>query len=77
MALATRLVICALQARDLPNLDSDEHFGRDASDPYLGIFVGDGAECFSTPVRDESHPLVNLCCDMGEQPIDAVDRWPE
>ena len=41
---ATRLVICALQARDLPNLDSDEHFGRDASDPYLGIFVGDGAE---------------------------------
>ena len=44
MALATRLVICALQARDLPNLESDEHFGRDASDPYLGIFVGDGAE---------------------------------
>ena len=72
MALATRLIICALQARDLPNLDSDEHFGRDASDPYLGIFVGDGAECFSTPVRDESHPLVNLCCDMGEQPPDAV-----
>ena len=71
MTIATRLIVCALQARDLPNLDSDEHFGRDASDPYLGIFAGP-LSCFSTPVRDESHPLINLCCDLGEQPQDAV-----
>ena len=65
------LVVCVLRARNLANLDHDEHFGQSASDPYVGIFVGD-QECRSTPLQDDSHPVLHKCCDFGQQSADAV-----
>lgn len=64
------LIVCLLRAKDLPNADFDEHFGQAASDPYAGIFVGNES-CYSTPVHDDAHPIIQKCCDFGEQSHDA------
>ena len=66
-ALYGHLVVCMLRARAIPNLDDDEHFGKGASDPYAAAFVA-GRSCSSTPVQDDSHPVINRCCDFGVQP---------
>ena len=64
------LIVCVLRAKDLPNADFDEHFGQAASDPYAGIFVGNQS-CYSTPVRDDAHPIIQKCCDFGVQSHNA------
>ena len=70
-SLSYHLVVCVTRARNLANRDHDEHWGQSASDPYVGIFVGD-VECVSTPMRDSPHPVLHKCCDFGEQPATAL-----
>ena len=57
--LSYHLVVCLTRARNLANRDHDEHWGQSASDPYVGIFLGD-LECVSTPMRAVSYTHLTL-----------------
>ena len=68
---ATRLLVCVLRARSLPNLDHDQYYSEGGSDAFAGISVQGADLCISTPVEDRGSPIINKCCEFGLQPADV------